>query len=54
MGAKPPTMPEGPFEPTWESLEQYQAPNWYQDGKFAGVVELSIPIPDKLPHFDRD
>ena len=27
---------------------------WYQDGKFAGVVELSIPIPDKLPHFDRD
>jgi len=27
---------------------------WYQDGRFAGVVELSIPIPDDLPHFDRD
>jgi hypothetical protein len=27
---------------------------WYQDGEFAGVVEISIPIPDELPHFDRD
>lgn len=27
---------------------------WYQDGKFAGIVEISIPIPDDLPHFDRD
>ena len=27
---------------------------WYQDGAFAGLVELSIPIPDELPHFDRD
>lgn len=26
---------------------------WYRDGKFAGFVELSIPIPDDLPHFDR-
>ena len=23
------------------------------DGEFAGVVELAIPIPDELPHFDR-
>jgi len=22
------------FEATWESLEQYQVPDWYQDGKF--------------------
>ncbi len=22
------------FEPTWASLEQYQIPDWYQDGKF--------------------
>jgi transcriptional regulator with PAS, ATPase and Fis domain len=27
---------------------------WTVDGRFAGVVELSIPIPDELPHFDRD
>jgi hypothetical protein len=23
-------------------------------GEFAGYVEISIPIPDELPHFDRD
>ncbi len=27
---------------------------WYQDGAFAGFVELSIPIPDELPHFERE
>jgi PAS domain S-box-containing protein len=27
---------------------------YFRDGRFAGVVELSIPIPDELPHFDRD
>lgn len=26
---------------------------WYRDGEFAGFVELSIPIPDALPHFNR-
>ncbi len=26
---------------------------WFKDGVFAGYVELSIPIPDELPHFDR-
>jgi transcriptional regulator with PAS, ATPase and Fis domain len=31
----------------------HQVP-WYRDGEFAGFVELSIPIPDELPHFDRD
>jgi len=30
----------------------YQAP-WYQDGKYAGLVELSIEIPLDLPHFIR-
>jgi alpha-L-fucosidase len=24
----------GPFKPTWESLLQYDAPEWYQDAKF--------------------
>lgn len=27
---------------------------WYREGRFAGYVELSIPLPDELPHFDRD
>ena len=27
---------------------------WTRDGRFAGIVEISIPIPDELPHFDRD
>ncbi len=27
---------------------------WYRDGAFAGFVEVTIPIPDELPHFDRE
>lgn len=27
---------------------------WIEDGRFAGFVEISIPIPDELPHFDRE
>lgn len=26
---------------------------WFDGGVFAGFVEISIPIPDDLPHFDR-
>ena len=26
---------------------------WYREGRYAGVVEISVPIPDTLPHFDR-
>ncbi len=26
---------------------------WFRDGVFAGVVEISIPIPEDLPHFER-
>ncbi len=26
---------------------------WYRDGVFAGFVELSIPLPDDMPHFVR-
>ncbi|WP_298733415.1 alpha-L-fucosidase [uncultured Chitinophaga sp.] len=24
----------GPFQPTWDSLEQYQVPDWFRDAKF--------------------
>ena len=27
-------MAAGKFEPTWESLQQYQAPEWFRDAKF--------------------
>jgi transcriptional regulator with PAS, ATPase and Fis domain len=26
----------------------------FKEGVFHGYVEISIPIPDQLPHFDRD
>ena len=31
----------------------YQAP-WFHDGTFNGIVELSLEIPDALPHFVRE
>lgn len=30
----------------------YQSP-WYKDGKFAGLIELSLEIPMEMPHFVR-
>ena len=27
---------------------------WYRDGVFSGVVELSLVLPETLPHFVRD
>lgn len=31
----------------------FQAP-WYKEGVYAGFVEISIPIPQEIPHFVRD
>ncbi len=31
----------------------FQTP-WRKDGEIAGLVELSIPLPDDMPHYDRD
>jgi len=31
----------------WQSV-------WRIDGRIAGLVEVSIPLPEILPHFDRD
>jgi len=30
----------------------YQCP-WYKDGKVAGLVEISLVIPEEMPHFVR-
>jgi sensor histidine kinase regulating citrate/malate metabolism len=31
----------------------FQSP-WYENGKYRGLVEISIPIPREMPHFVRD
>lgn len=31
----------------------YQTP-WFENGEFQGLVELSLPLPENLPHFKRD
>ncbi len=30
----------------------FQSP-WYADGEYAGLVELSLEIPEQMPHFVR-
>ena len=30
----------------------HQTP-WYRDGRIAGIIELSIVIPEQMPHYDR-
>ncbi len=30
----------------------YQTP-WYENGQFAGYVELSLVLPDEMPHYIR-
>lgn len=31
----------------------YQTP-FFEDGEYAGLVEISFEIPDEIPHFNRD
>ncbi len=31
----------------------HQLPWFDEKGAFAGFVEISVPIPDEMPHFDR-
>jgi alpha-L-fucosidase len=35
-------LPEGPFQPTWESLLDYQIPQWYQDAKFGIFIHWGL------------
>ena len=37
---------QGPFRPDWESLQKYEAPEWYQDAKFGVFIHwgaYSVP-----------
>ena len=31
----------------------YQTP-WIEDGEVKGMVELTMPLPDNMPHYKRD
>jgi alpha-L-fucosidase len=35
-------VPEGPFQPTWESLENYIVPEWYLDAKFGIFIHWGL------------
>ncbi|NKB71662.1 MAG: hypothetical protein GKR89_31695 [Candidatus Latescibacteria bacterium] len=40
--SSPVQIPEGPFEPTWESLSKYEVPRWYVDGKFGIFIHWGV------------
>ena len=33
---------QGPFQPSWKSLEKFQAPDWYVDGKFGIFIHWGL------------
>ena len=33
---------EGPFQPDWQSLRTYKAPEWYRDGKFGIFIHWGV------------
>jgi alpha-L-fucosidase len=45
----------GPFQPTWDSLEQYECPEWYRDAKF-GIWNHWSPqcVPEDGDWFGRN
>jgi alpha-L-fucosidase len=43
--------PSGPFDPTWESLERYQTPEWYLDAKFGIFIHWGVY---SVPAFENE
>ncbi len=41
----------GPFQPTWLSLEKYEAPQWYKDAKFGIFLHWGVY---SVPAFDSE
>ena len=42
-GGKAPAAPEGPYEPTWESVaEHYRVPEWFMDAKFGIFMHWGV------------
>jgi len=33
---------QGPFRPDWESLQKYEAPDWYKDAKFGIFIHWGV------------
>jgi alpha-L-fucosidase len=51
-----PALPDGPFEPTWDSLDRFVVPQWYQDAKFGifihwGVYSVPAWENEWYPHY---
>lgn len=42
MSELQPPIPAGPFAPTWESLQQFQVPDWYLSGKFGIFIHWGV------------
>ncbi|MGQ9699375.1 MAG: alpha-L-fucosidase [Armatimonadota bacterium] len=36
------TIPDGPFQPTWDSLMRYRVPQWYLDAKFGIFIHWGV------------
>ena len=36
------TAAKGPYRPAWDSLEKFQAPEWYQDAKFGIFIHWGV------------
>ena len=36
------SIAQGPFRPDWESLQQYQPPDWYRDAKFGIFIHWPL------------
>lgn len=45
------SLPEGPFEPTWESLSRYEVPDWFRDAKFGIFIHWG---PYSVPAFGNE
>lgn len=43
LAAAPPPSPAAPYEPTWESLQKHEDPEWFRDAKF-GIYTHWGPI----------
>jgi alpha-L-fucosidase len=42
MNATVHTLPNGPFQASWDSLKQYTVPAWYEDGKFGIFIHWGV------------
>ena len=42
LGSGLPAQAQQHYEPTWESLKQYQAPEWFRDAKFGVFIHWGV------------